>query len=143
MSKQTHRSLAFKNHYQFKSNYVHFAYLFCKKLGISEDDMVNFISFSKLPDNLKNYKIITSSAFSKMQTALNEAYKAGEDKEHERHIKEEDNSFKKGVKYGEEKERNKNKISKKSKNELDDMFLQFIIERPHKFLNLLDKFFYI
>ena len=147
MSKRTKRSVAFKES-SFSSKkienanerYITLANMFCEKLGLSENDLRNFIISNEIPDNLKKYKIITAENFSRMQTSLNEAFKAGEEKEYNRHLSDEDKAFERGVKYGEGKERNKNKkILNDEKNILkasDKLF-----EKTNKNFNNINKNF--
>lgn len=96
--------------------YSFLANLVCKILGFSEEDLKNIIKYEDLDKIdviwLKNFVIKKKDKYQKMLSSLSEAYKAGEDKEHERHLKEEGEAFKRGVKYGREQRENEIKNSK-------------------------------
>lgn len=104
--------------------YNFLANLVCKILGFSEEDLKNIIKYEDLNKIdviwLKNFVIKKKDKYQKMLSSLSEAFKAGEDKEHERHLKEEDEAFKRGVKYG--REQRENEMKNASKNDLKDNF---------------------
>ena len=92
--------------------------IFCMALDLDINDMELFLSSGILP-KFKNYELIEKDAFKEMQESLNKAFKAGEDKEHERHFKEEEEAFKRGVEYGRKQYKNelRNKIIENFTNE--------------------------
>lgn len=99
--------------------YSFLANLVCKILEFSEEDLKNIIKYEDLDKIdviwLKNFVIKKKDKYQKMLSSLSEAFKAGEDKEHERHLKEEDEAFKRGVKYGREQRENEIKKVKLNK----------------------------
>ena len=86
------------------------ANIFCSILGLSKEDMKNFIKndYTHKFDVLytKNYVIKNKEKYERMMNSLSESFKAGEQKEHQRHLKEEDEAFKRGIKYGREQIQN-------------------------------------
>lgn len=106
------------NEYSILSN------MFCSFLGLKKDDLERFLKNSIHNNTLdiftNNFVIKDRATYEKMMSSLSEAYKAGEEKEHQRHFKEEEEAFKRGVKYG--REQRENELNVKNGQHKDNFF---------------------
>ena len=105
------RSKNFKNRiineYKFAIKYA-----IASSLDISIEDLEDLIENK----DSSEYMLIKRDQYNKMMGSLSAAFKEGENKENERHLKEEDEAFKRGVKYGEEKKENEIRVKVKEPN---------------------------
>lgn len=108
------------------SEYSILSNMFCSFLGLKKDDLERFLKDSVHDGTLNiftnNFVIKDRKTYEKMMSSLSKAFKEGENKEYKRHLKEEDEAFKKGVKYGREQRENemKNTFKNVSKNDLNN-----------------------
>lgn len=130
-SKSFRKKNKFKNNNGFQENYNYtnvrnaddyseysiLSNMFCSFLGLKKDDLERFLKDSVHDGTLNiftnNFVIKDRPTYEKMMGSLSEAFKAGEEKEHKRHIKEEEAAFKNGIKYG--REQRENELNAKNK----------------------------
>ena len=101
-----------------QTEYSILANIFCSFLGLKKTDLLNFLknpSYDNINIFTDSCVIKDKSTYIKMMGSLSEAFKAGEEKEHNRHINEESAAFKKGVKYG--REQRENELNAQNKNQ--------------------------
>lgn len=100
-----------------QTEYGILANIFCSFLGLKKEDLLNFFKNPSY-DNINIFTnccvIKDRQTYEKMMGSLSEAFKAGEEKEHKRHIKEEETAFKNGVKYGREQRENELNVQNKN-----------------------------
>ena len=73
-------------------------------LGMSIDELEEFVNNSISKPG--SYVLLEKEQYDKMMSSLSASFKAGEDKERDRHIKDEDAAFERGKKYGAEQKEN-------------------------------------
>ena len=116
------------------SEYSILSNMFCSFLGLKKDDLERFLKDSVHDGTLNiftnNFVIKDRETYEKMMGSLSEAYKAGEEKEHQRHLLEEEAAFKRGVKYG--REQRENELNVKNNNQYYDNTFNYNYKKTNK-----------